>query len=234
MDGFASVSSLDVYGASTLWATFSSLVFSDMSLSVSGASTVHIKSNIDITGGGISGASNANVETPTYTTFDVSGASNLRVVGNIDSGSVSGASAVTATGSTTGTISNSFASTINVESCGTSVSNSGAASCNSGTQSVTVDTSQQAFVLNGKGFCGIKTLVDAIIQDVEVPAEVASEDDANDSDESDDDSDEADVKFSGNNMAAFKSENGSAATALSATHILGVATAILGWLIFSL
>jgi len=151
MDGFTDVSSLDVYGASEVWATFSSLVLPGLSLSVSGASTAHIKSNVDITGGSISGASNANVETPAYTRLDVRGDSNLRIVGDISSGSVRGDSTVTATGSIKGSIDNSGASTINARSCGSSVSNSGASSCNSGTQSVTVNTSDQALTWNSRG-----------------------------------------------------------------------------------
>ena len=151
MDGFTDVSSLDVYGASEVWATFSSLVLPGLSLSVSGASTAHIKSNVDITGGSISGASNADVETPAYTALDVRGDSSLGIVGDIGSGSVRGDSTVTATGSVTGSVNSFGASTINAGSCGSSVSNSGASSCNSRIQSVTVDTSEQALTWNGKG-----------------------------------------------------------------------------------
>ena len=154
MDGFTAVSSLDVYDYSEMRATFSSLSLSGLSLSVSGASTAYIKSNVNITGGRISDVSYAAVETPEYTKLDVTGTSNLRIVGDIGGGSVSDFSTVTATGSITGSINNSDISTINAGSCGSSVSNSGASSCNSGTQYVTVDTSEQALLWSRGGSCG--------------------------------------------------------------------------------
>lgn len=137
LDGFQTVEELDVAGASTLMAIFGSSEVDSMLLRVGGASSVTLTSNSNLSGGSIHGASTVKVETPLYDNIDVKGASTLGIQGSVGSGSVSGASRVTATGETTGPIAAGSASTVYLSSCD-SVTTGAAGSCNAGSWTVGV------------------------------------------------------------------------------------------------
>lgn len=149
LDGFTALDKIEAVGASTL--TAMSSVSSTTSMRVYGASTVTMSTSAQVEGE-IEGASTVSLETPTFDNFIVEGASTVGVKGNLGSGSVSGASTVTVTG-TTESVNADGASTIEAQSC-ENVSTSGASSCESGSQEVSVDATEQSMTSSGTFTCG--------------------------------------------------------------------------------
>lgn len=153
LDGFEAVSGLHASGASTLTATITTNGV-PTSVQADGASTVTLVSNANVSGGTINGASTVVAKTPSYESFTINGASSLSIDGGIGgSGTLNGASTVTATGDVAaGSLTLNGASTANLATCN-SVTSNGGSSCNSGSQSVSVEISELPETATGTGTC---------------------------------------------------------------------------------
>ena len=148
LDGFTSVTSVESNDSSTLRATFTSSSSTDFTVDAHDSSEMYVKSNVAVTGGKITDSSQAWVETPSFSGVDVSDSGELEVLGDVGGGSLSDSATLTVTGTITGSLNSSDSATVNAPSCD-NVSSSDSASCDTGSQSVVVDVSNQGETMTG-------------------------------------------------------------------------------------
>ena len=163
VEGFTHVATLHIHNASTVAARFLGVTVDQLEMSVTGASTVNVDSDVPVNLG-VAEASTVNVKAPSVA-MHVAGASTVGVDGDVANGTLTNASTLTIAGSLTGDVTALQASTVHVgggsTGCDQVLLQEGA-NCNSGRTSVNV----RASVHQSQTTTGTRTWCPHVLDDV--------------------------------------------------------------------
>lgn len=151
LDGFKEIGHVEVSETSVLTADLSSNEYG-IYLDVSGKSKVTMISNLEVSQGRISGASDVTLEAPSLDWTEISGGSTVKADGDMYFGSLSGSSTLTITGFASGDVKVSDGSQVTISSCD-KINFDKSSTCNSDPQTVDVTITEQPTTKTGTASC---------------------------------------------------------------------------------